>query len=88
MHELLAERGMAEDRMKLEDRAESTEKNFANTLEMVNPEEPVVLISSNYHMDRATITARRAGFRNVLRLPAPSSFVNFGANVMWESSWN
>lgn len=84
MRDLLSERGMAEDRMKLEDRAGSTEENFANTAKMINPEDPVVLISSNYHMDRAAITARKAGFRNVLRLPAPSSFVNYGANIMWE----
>ena len=45
---------------------------------------PVVLISSNYHMDRAAQTAKSAGFSNGLRLPAPSSFLSFGANVMSE----
>ena len=36
------------------------------------------------HMDRAVRTAREAGFTRVLRLPAPSAFLSFGANVMWE----
>ena len=84
MHDLLAERGMAEDRMVLEDRAETTKENFRNTVKMTDPGEPVVLISSDYHMDRAVQTAKSAGFASVLRLPAPSSFVSFGANVMWE----
>lgn len=51
---------------------------------MIGSDEPVVLISSNYHMDRAVSVARSAGFTNVLRLPAPSSPLSFGANVMWE----
>ena len=70
--------------MVLEDRAESTKQNFRNTAELVSPEEPVVLITSNYHMDRAVQTAKNAGFREILRLPAPSSVIEYGANVMWE----
>ena len=49
------------------------------------PEEPVVLITSNYHMDRASQTAASAGFTRILRRPAPSSVLHFGANVMWEA---
>jgi hypothetical protein len=35
-------------------------------------------------MDRAVQMAKAAGFSNVLRLPAPSSFLSYGANVMYE----
>lgn len=84
MQEILAARGVPADRMVLEDRAESTKDNFRNTAAMIDPAEPVVLISSNYHMDRAADTAKKAGFKEVLRLPAPSSFIEYGANVMWE----
>ena len=51
---------------------------------LIDPREPVVLISSDYHMDRAVRTAESAGFSNVLRLPAPSSFRNYGANMLSE----
>ena len=84
MRELLTERGVPEEKLVLEDRAETTRDNFRNTAEMIDPRRPVVLISSDYHMDRAVRTAREAGFTRVLRLPAPSSFLSFGANVMWE----
>lgn len=84
MRDLLTERGIREDSMRLEDRAETTKENFLNTARMTNPDDPIVLISSNYHMDRAVRTARSAGFAKVLRLPAPSSLITFGANVMWE----
>ena len=85
MRDILAERGVARERMILEDQAENTRENFQNTARLVDPDEPVVLISSDYHMDRAVQTARRAGFSRVLRLPAPSSRGLFGANVMWET---
>lgn len=84
MHDILAERGVAEDRMILEDQAESTKDNFRNTAQIIDPTQPVVLISSNYHMDRAVQAAESSGFSNVLRLPAPSSFLSYGANVMYE----
>ena len=84
MREILAERGVQEDRMILEDQAESTKENFRNAAHIVDPGQPVVLISSNYHMDRAVQTAKDAGFMDVLRLPAPSFFFSYGANVMYE----
>jgi len=84
MRDILLMRGVAEEKIRLEDRAETTKENFTNTARMVNPDEPIVLISSNYHMDRAVHTAKSAGFTHVLRVPAPSSLFYFGANVMWE----
>ena len=84
MRELLAARGVPEVRMVLEDRAETTKENFRNAAKIADPAEPVVLISSDYHMDRAAQTARSAGFTKVLRMPAPSSPLYFGANVLWE----
>ena len=84
MRDILADRGVEDERMILEDRAETTKDNFRNTLQIIDSGRPVVLISSNYHMDRAVQTAKRAGFSDVLRLPAPSSFLHYGANVMNE----
>lgn len=84
MQELLLARGIPEERLLLEDRAEDTRENFVNTAELIDPTAPVVLISSNYHMDRATRMAEESGFRQILRLPAPSSPLPYGANLMWE----
>lgn len=84
MRDLLLARGVPEERMILEDKAESTKDNFRNTAGMIDPNEPVVLISSDYHMDRAVKTAKGAGFTDILRLPAKSSWTKFRVNVMWE----
>ncbi len=84
MKELLIERGVAPEKMVLEDQAQTTIDNFRNTAQMIDPGRPVVLISSDYHMDRAVKTAEDAGFTYVIRRPAPSSRVEYIANVMWE----
>ncbi len=84
MRDLLLARGVSEESLRLEDQAATTKENFRNTAQMIDPAAPVVLISSNYHMDRAVRTAESAGFTRVLRLPAPSDPLSFGANLMWE----
>lgn len=43
-----------------------------------------VMISSDYHMDRAVRNATKSGFSRVMRLPAPSGFFTYGANVLSE----
>ena len=84
MKELLTEQGFPEERMVLEDKAFDTRTNFKNVAEMVDPAEPVAVVSSNYHMYRAAKTAESAGFTDVRRLPAPSDPLRYGVNVMWE----
>lgn len=84
MRELLAERGVPEEKMLLEDKAETTIENFENTARMLDPASPVALISSDYHMDRSVRTAKDAGFTDVLRFPAPSDPRAYGTNLMLE----
>ena len=62
----------------------STRENFRNTAQLIDPSRPVVFISSDYHMDRAVSMAKEAGVTQVMRLPAPSDPIRYGANVMWE----
>ena len=42
------------------------------------------MISSDYHMDRAVRNAAENGFSQVMRLPAPSRFLAYGANMLSE----
>lgn len=84
MRDLLTEQGVPEDRLILEDQAQTTKENFSNIAGMVSAEEPVVMISSNYHMDRAVRNASESGFTHVMRLPAPSGLLAYGANMLSE----
>ncbi len=84
MYDILAGDGVPEESMYLEDKATNTVGNFTNTAKMIGTDTPVVVISSNYHMDRATKLAEQAGFTDVMRLPAPATFITYGSNMMWE----
>ena len=84
MRDVLTQRGVPEDKLILEDQAQTTKENFRNIAEIISAEEPVVMISSNYHMDRAVRNAFESGFSKVTRLPAPSGFFAFGANMLSE----
>lgn len=84
MHSLLTIRGIPENRMIEEDKAATTEENFRNAAQLIDPSEPAILVTSNYHMHRAMMTAEDAGFTNILPLPAPSTPLYYAANVTWE----
>lgn len=84
MRDWLLEAGVSEERLILEDKADTTKANFRETAKLIDPEAPVVLITSDYHMARSVRTAKEAGFSQVLRLSAASSPLYYGANVMWE----
>jgi uncharacterized SAM-binding protein YcdF (DUF218 family) len=84
MCDILTGKGVPEGRLILEDQAETTKENFQNIAGMLQADEPVVMISSNYHMDRAVRNAGEAGFTHVMRLPAPSGLLAYGANMLSE----
>ncbi len=84
MRDILTERGVPQERLILEDRAQTTRENFRNIAGIVSAGEPVVMISSDYHMDRAVRNAAESGFTRVMRLPAPSGFLAYGANMLSE----
>ena len=88
MRDLLIDRGVPDDHIYLEDKAKTTIENFKNTAKMIDPATPIVLVTSDYHMDRAVKTAKKAGFTNIRRLPAPSEFWAYGSNMMWEVTSN
>ncbi len=84
MRDILLEKGVPESRMILEDRSETTVENFRNIAAIISKGEPVVMISSDYHMDRAVRNAKEEGFTNVMRLPARSNILAYGANMLSE----
>ena len=84
MRDVLVGKGIPDASLILEDDAISTEENFLNVAKLVDPTAPVVFISSNFHMDRAVMYAKKAGFTNIKRLPAPSRFFEYGVDMLSE----
>ena len=84
MRDLLTARGVPGERIVLEDRSSDTVANFRNSARFCAPNDPVVIVTSDYHMNRAVRLAKKAGFTRIRRLPAPARAVTYPANVMWE----
>ena len=84
MRELLIKRGVGPGRIMVEDQSVDTPENFRNVARMIDPARPVILITSGYHMLRASGIARHTGFTNVQRLSARCDPRFLPANLAWE----
>ncbi len=84
MRELLVERGLPESRIITEDEAVDTVANFENVAKKIGTMEPVMIVSSSYHLLRACGIAKKKGFEDIRRLPARASLPFWLANVTWE----
>lgn len=76
MYNWLTERSVAPERLRMEDRATTTEENIRYSLELIEREfgvrpETVAVVSSSYHLARASLLAEEAGL-DILGVPAPT----------------
>ncbi|MBR3304812.1 MAG: YdcF family protein [Christensenellaceae bacterium] len=85
MKDLLLKKGADEKRIRLENMAGTTDENFIFSAALTDRERPVAVITSSYHMERALMAAKNAGFTDLKRYPARSDFITYGASVMWET---
>lgn len=73
MYEYLVERGIASDRILLEEESGNTVENLQFTCKFLDPEEDsVVLVTNNFHMFRALGIARNMGYEKISGLAADS----------------
>ena len=82
---MLMEKGVGPERIVTEEQAADTKENFANAAKLTDPSEPVVIVSSSYHMRRAARLAKEAGFGYVMRLPSPADPTTYCTNLLWET---
>ncbi len=74
MYRWLTERGIAPERLRLEERASNTEENIRYSLELIEREfgarpKTAAVVSSSYHLARASLLAKEAGL-DMLGVPA------------------
>lgn len=78
MFEWLTARGVAPERLRLEDRSTSTKENLTFSREILKDlgaeEERVCLITAGYHLARAGLMAEDLGYRSVAPLAAPAAY--------------
>jgi uncharacterized SAM-binding protein YcdF (DUF218 family) len=78
MADYLAERGFPKDRIQREDRSRTTEENLRFSkaiMEELRPDYRCVVVTNNFHVFRAALTARRTGVRGqVVGAPTAAYF--------------
>ena len=84
MRDILLLKGVALLRIRIEDQSIDTIANLANVARMVDPRKPVLLVTSGYHMLRASGLARASGFQTVRGLASRCDLIFLPANVTWE----
>ena len=78
MYRWLVSRGIAPDRIQMEDQASTTAENIRFTLDLLEKQgavpEKIAIVSSEYHLFRAKMTARRLGVEAV-GIPAKTGLI-------------
>ena len=79
MRDYLVARGVPEQQIISEEKSTSTEENFAFSRQLMEQaglraEEPILLVSNDFHCYRAKQYAAMAGFAKVTALAAPTPF--------------
>ncbi len=73
MYEYLMQRGIASERILLEENSRNTRENLEYSSKLLDPvKDKVVLVTNNFHVFRATGIARKLGYENLSPLAADS----------------
>ena len=81
----LTERGIAAERILLEEKATDTEENLRYSMEIIeNADASVGIVSNNFHISRALRMAKAAGFTNAQGIPVATSWISFPHYMMRE----
>lgn len=74
-HMLVEEFGISDERIRLEDRSTSTQENMKYSMEIIgNGDAKVGIVTNGFHEFRATLIAKKEGFRNISSVPARTLF--------------
>ena len=85
MRDWLLGEGIAVDRLLVEDRSVDTEDNFRKCARLIPAHEPLLIVTSDYHVFRARKLAAAQGFSKVQALACPSSRCLLPANLLRET---
>lgn len=77
MYDVLTEKGIDPNRLYLEEKSTNTYENIAFSKALINENNlstDIAVVSSDYHLKRATMICEKNGLKNVHRISAPSTF--------------
>ena len=84
MKEYLVNKGIAEERIILEDLSRNTYQNIIFSEKLIDKEKKVAIVTNNFHLFRAMAIAKKAGYKNVYGIAAHSSPLYLPNNMLRE----
>ncbi|MGN1345082.1 MAG: YdcF family protein [Traorella sp.] len=76
MYDYLVKKGISSERLILEDKSTDTIENIHNSLNYIQPNSKIVILSSNYHVKRAKMIASKAGLETLgIQSKAPITLI-------------
>lgn len=84
MAEYLAGRGIEKSRLILESESGTTEENIRNSMEFIEEDASVGIVTNDFHVFRAVQTAKKEGLRNVCGIAAGSPALYLPNNMFRE----
>lgn len=73
MADYLIKNGIDEDRILLEPESTNTKENIGNSLQFIDANDRIGIVTNNYHVFRGVGVARKAGLKNVCGISADSA---------------
>lgn len=87
MADYLIRKGIAEDRIIKEDKADNTSQNIKYSFAMIDPEkDSVCIVTNQFHLHRALLLAKKAGAKHLSGIGADSDPVYLFNNMVRESA--
>ena len=84
MYDYLTAKGIAPDRILLEDRSTNTKENLEYSRSLIPEEASVGIVTNNFHVYRSTRLAASLGYSTVYGLAAPSDTAMQANNMVRE----
>jgi len=85
MYRYLVKKGIAPERIIKEDKSRDTSQNIAFSSVFIDVDKDRIgIVSNNFHIFRAVSLAKKAGYKNVIGMPAPSELTLLPNNMFRE----
>lgn len=85
MKEYLIEHGISSDRILIEDKSQNTIQNIRNSIGLIDIKNDTVgIVTSDFHVYRGVMIAKKQGIENVYGIAAKSNAVYYPNNVLRE----
>ena len=84
MADYLKKNGISEKRIILETKSLTTEQNISNSMELMEKDASVGIVTNNFHMFRAIQIAKKQGLKKVCGIAAESTRLYLPNNMLRE----